>query len=99
MKTILMSLCWTFVFMVTTYDIAFAWEYRELITMWEDNPIALLMIDQVGLIPTLSFRALTIIFAFIVISLSKPRIQVIGSLAVLAAHVYLLCLYLEIYFC
>jgi hypothetical protein len=49
MRSALFGLAWAFVFVAAAYDCYFAWQYREVLPVWEENPLACWAVGRLGL--------------------------------------------------
>jgi hypothetical protein len=57
------ALVWAFIFLVASYDGYFAWHYRAVFAVWEQNPLACWAVEHVGLPAVLAFKFLSLSFA------------------------------------
>jgi len=54
---------WAFIFAAAAYDAWFAWQHRDLIEFWEQNPFAAWAIDAFGLMFFLFLKFVCLSFA------------------------------------
>jgi hypothetical protein len=57
------ALIWLFIFLAAAYDGYFAWNYRAVFGLWEQNPFARWVESQFGLIVLFAFKFLGLAFA------------------------------------
>jgi hypothetical protein len=62
MRTRLFTLAWAFVIFVAGYDALFAWNHRELFSLWEMNPVARWVAGLFGLGTVLILKSLAVAF-------------------------------------
>ena len=87
-------LAWTFVWMVTAFDAAFAWVNRQTFSEWEMNPVAVAMNEWGGMQSVVGFRLLTVACCCLVITLAKKRFRNTATGVVTLVHVGLLAVYI-----
>jgi hypothetical protein len=66
MRTTSFALAWVFVFVVSAYDMHFAWQYRDGFQLWEMNPAARILAGLFGLWFVFAFKACLLGFAALV---------------------------------
>lgn len=59
------ALLWMFIFAAAAYDGYFAWQYRAVLPIWEQNPLASWAVEQFGLVAVLLFKLTSLSFAVV----------------------------------
>jgi hypothetical protein len=63
MRRSLLVLIWGLVFVAAGYDALFAWQYREGLQLWEQNPLARWAAREMGLLAVLAAKFAGLAFA------------------------------------
>jgi hypothetical protein len=88
---------WLFVLAITVYDVRWAVIYRETANYWESNPIQRWVIVQYGVWVAGAARFSTTLFAAMLMPLAPRRCQVVATLSLVSAHIYLAGTYAVIF--
>lgn len=80
---------WAFVVIVASLDLGFVWRFQETFLEWEDNRLAVIIYQKVGLIGLALWRFGILVFAFCV-SLLAERSSSIVTVIWGSVHLYLL---------
>jgi hypothetical protein len=97
MRNAVLLLAWVFVILVAAYDVYFAWQYREVFAVWEENPLARWVAQGYGLAAVFGMKTVLLGFAVAVgayCHYRRHRLEVPYTLTVWAMHLALSLHYL-----
>ena len=84
---------WTFVWVVTVFDAAFAWVNRRTFEHWEMNPIAVALSQWGGMPCVVGFRLLTVACCCVAVTLASKQFRDTATGVVTLVHLGLVGVY------